>query len=127
MSSRRPWPFPGDTPTDRARRIAQSYRAELMLVAPEVAERVDARAVLFGEHWVTGRLATTDMDTMLPARPMAELVGEEGPDVIRQWATRGKIPRYRDGDGRTVYRVGDVVDHQAEQRRRRAQRARGKD
>lgn len=122
---RQPWPFPGDTALDRARRIAQSYRAELVAADPAAAALLDARAIQFGEGWVTGEtLATVDLDDVLPAPAMAEVVGEE-PATIRQWAARGHIRKRKDAKQRTVYRVGDVLDYQAQQRLKRARRRTG--
>ncbi|WP_064075897.1 hypothetical protein [Prescottella equi] len=117
------WPWPADTPVDIARRLLQSYREALQRRDPEACSRIDAQAQAFGQGWVVPRLETVDVDALVSGVEAAELAGVE-PQVIWQWAYRGHIPRRTGVDGSTCYRVGDVLDHQARQRRRRGARRR---
>lgn len=115
-----PWPWPADTQLDRARRIAQSYRDELAKIAPERCAQLDDRARQFGQGWVAPDLVTVDVDELLPAAEVAKLVGVQR-QTIYQWAYRGYIPTHRAPHTRgSLYRVGDVFDHIAATRRRRA-------
>ncbi|WP_072814293.1 helix-turn-helix domain-containing protein [Rhodococcus zopfii] len=114
-----PWPWPADTPLDRARRIAQSYREALAAIAPDRCAQLDDRAREYGQDWVTPQLVTFGMDDLLTAIEAAELAGVTA-QVIYQWAYRGHLPRCAGPDGSTRYRAGDVLDHVARTRRRRA-------
>lgn len=114
------WPWPADTQLDRARRIAQSYRDALAQAAPEHCARLDDKARQFGQDWVAPDLVTVDVDELLPAAEVAKLVGVQR-QTIYQWAHRKCIPAHRDPhSGQARYRVGDVFDHIAATRRRRA-------
>jgi len=115
-----PWPWPADTQLDRARRIAQSYRDALAEVAPEYCSQLDDRARKFGQEWVAPELVTVDVDDLLPAADVAKLVGVQR-QTIYQWAHRRFIPTHHEpNSNRSLYRVGDVFDHIAATRRKRA-------
>lgn len=115
------WPFPGDTAVDRARRIGRSYRAELYAVDPERCAQLDTKARLLGEGWVAPARVTYDVNDLLAAPEAAAILSVE-PGTVRQWGARGLVKRHQTVDG-TRYRLGDLIDHQAEQRQRRAQKA----
>jgi hypothetical protein len=118
-----PWPFPGDTEVDKARRVAHDYRRELARFAPDLCDRLDEAFHRLGQHWVAPVRAALDLNAQLRAAHLAEyLAGEVTANRISQWGTRGHINRYTDRDGHTVYRVGDVLDELARQRRARAER-----
>lgn len=118
------WPWPADTPLDIARRLLQSYREALMSTAPDVCRSLDDDAAHFGQGWVVPQLVHHDDDDLLTAAEAALLVGVTA-QVIRQWAYRGKVPRYEALDGCTRYRAGDVLDHVATTRRARRRRQGG--
>lgn len=121
---RQPWPFPGDTALDRARRIAQSYRAELVAADPAAAGVLDARALAYGETWIVPQLATVDLDDLVTVDEAAELVGKT-PAAIHKWITRDKrLEATTDASGRLRVRAGDLLDVHAEMRRKRAGRRR---
>lgn len=103
------WPFPGDSPVARARRVAHAYRASLEAVAPEVCADMDRMMRQFGQLWaVPGVLAYDDPDAWLTPADAAELVCVEV-DTIRQMRRRGVLKgRYENGGWR--YRAGDVLD-----------------
>lgn len=117
------WPWPADTQLDIARRLLQSYRSALMALKPETCQQLDAEAVRFGQGWVEEKIETANDDDLVSASEAAELVGVK-PEVIRQWASRGYIPRHQIS-GRTRYRVGDVLAHVEHGRRARAERRTG--
>lgn len=114
------WPFPGDSALDRSRRIARSYRTELYAVDPDRCIELDNKARLLGEGWVAPEQAVFTVDDMLTAPQIAEILGVQ-PATVRQWGARHLVKRHTTLDGRTVYRLGDVIDYQADQRRRRAE------
>jgi hypothetical protein len=118
-----PWPFPGDTELDKARRIAQDYRRELARLDPDLCARMDDAARRLGQRWIAPDHTTLDLEAKYPAVQMVTyLAGDVTYDQLRKWGSRGKIPRYHDDNGHTVYRVGDILDHLADQRRARAER-----
>lgn len=118
-----PWPFPGDTDVDKARRVARDYRSALAQHAPDVCAQLDAAAHRLGQTWIAPARTDLDLDTDLPPARLAEhLAGEVTANQISQWGSRDKIPRRTDRHGHTVYRVRDVLDELARQRRARAER-----
>ncbi|MBP2341103.1 hypothetical protein JOF41_007357 [Saccharothrix coeruleofusca] len=120
---RSPWPYPGDTPLDRARRVATTYRAALTQLDPERAAAIDREMTRLGEPWVAPQPLVFDLDAPHRPRDLAELLGGGlTPELVRQWRARGHIPDRRDDAGRPVNTPRDVLDYQAEQRRRRADR-----
>lgn len=78
MSSR--WPFPGDSPTDRARQVAIQYRAALERIDPAVCQAIDMAAGWAGEGWVVGSYAVETEDDLVTVARAAELVG-----MSRRW------------------------------------------
>lgn len=116
----KPWPWPADTSRDIARRLAQAYRTQLANSDPEACERLDAEAIGFGQTWIVPAPVHFDEDDIVVAPEAAELAGVTA-EVIYQWAARGHIPRRPGPDGRTGFRVGDVLDHVTKTRQKRAQ------
>lgn len=117
------WPVPGDTPLDRARRVAQTYRTALHQLDPHQTDVLDRQFVRLGEPWITPQQGEIDLDATMSAPDLEDYFGgEPKAATIRQWAVKGYIRRFKNDTGRTVYRVGDIVDHLAKQRRDRAER-----
>lgn len=113
-----PWPFPADTPLDRARRIAQSYRHALESVDPELCHDLDERAIKVGQGWIRPlEMPVTDLDAVLTAEQLAAMFYLK-PRTIRMWGYRGQVPVYGK-KGKPEYRLGDVIDHLAKTRRER--------
>ena len=101
------WPYPGDSPIARARRVAHAYRARLHTVAPDVCAQLDAAMSEWGQHWVVPRVVSYDPDTWLSPAQAADLGGVEV-DTVRQWRLRGRLKgRYK--QGKWQYRAGDIV------------------
>lgn len=59
------WPFPGDSPLVRARKVAQMYRARLRALSLDACDDCDRTAVGFGEKWVAPRLVHYNDDDLL--------------------------------------------------------------
>ena len=109
-STRPRWPWPGDTPTVRARCIANSLLA--LLPADERPELI-AKARAVGETWLGEDLLRWDVDDLLTPAEAARLV-HVTPDRLRWWVHTGALTR----TGRR-YRAGDVLDAAAQVSRRR--------
>jgi hypothetical protein len=118
-----PWPFPGDSELDKARRIARDYRNELHRIAPEHCARMDEQARRLGQGWVTPQLATIDLDDWITVREAAEYLSLSE-SAIRKMINRSsaKLNAIVGDDGIQRVRVAQLVDIQREQRERRAGR-----
>ena len=112
-----PWPWPGDSPLDRARRVARTYRDALERVDPELCQQLDKRARELGQTWVQPRPLAHDHDDLLTAREVADMC-DVMPNTVRQWKRRG-LPTVDTPDGER-YRVGDVLNYHAQRRYQRA-------
>ncbi|MFF0822387.1 hypothetical protein ACFYUR_18655 [Micromonospora haikouensis] len=82
---RQPWPYPGDTATDRAQKIAHMYRAIANAANPDACAEADATAQLFGETWVIPQTVTAEDTDAITTAEAAQLANVSE-DVIRQWA-----------------------------------------
>lgn len=85
MTSR--WPFPGDSPTDRARQVAIQYRAALERADPAACHAIDMAAGWAGEGWVVGGFAVEVEEDLISVARAAELVG-----MSRRWVYN-RVPR----------------------------------
>lgn len=119
-----PWPFPGDTELDKARRIARDYRAELHRLAPELCARLDDACRRLGQPWITPQRVQFDMDDWITLAQAAELVGRT-PRAVRYWTAGDppKLPSTVDAHGVRRVQVRALVDLERDMRARRATRA----
>lgn len=86
------WPYPGDSPVARARRIALAYRQAALGEDPSVAvARLDAKCQEWGEGWVTPKLALFEPDDLITVQQAAELVSVH-PDTIGALRRSGRLP-----------------------------------
>lgn len=116
------WPWQADTTLDRARRVAQAYRHALEKAAPEECTRLDAQMAAVGQTWVLPAVSTHEPMDLLPA----ELAAEEmrvARRTIYAWREKG-LPVVETPDG-PRYRVADLHEFLAAQRRRRARSGQG--
>lgn len=117
------WPWPGDTATERARRIANSLLA--LLSADEASVHI-ATAHRLGETWLGERLLTYTPDQAITTAQAAELLSVSR-DVIRQWACaphpddpdRPLLPRAGRRGRQQTYLVRCLLDASYLARRRR--------
>lgn len=108
------WPWPGDTPTERARRIANSLLG--LLSAPERALMVE-RAHALGETWLGETLVIHEPDETITTRDAAAMLSV-GEDTIRSWAARAHpddpdrplLPRAGWRGGFRTYKVADLLE-----------------
>lgn len=123
---RDPWPWPLDTPLDRARKITGMYRRHLLTAAPEVCASVDDTAREFGETWMLERLDVVNPDAEITTAQAAELVNVT-PKRIREWAqanhpedrTKPLLPRFKMRGRERTYLAGNVLAAAAAMRRYR--------
>jgi len=117
------WPWPGDTPTERARRIANSL---LALLPAEERPIWSARAHAFGETWLGENLVIYTADQAITGEQAAQLLAI--PDYqIRRWActphpddpTKPLLPRAGRVGRHQTYLVRNVLDAAAATRRAR--------
>lgn len=117
------WPWPGDSPTDAARRIALSYRSLLLLAAadhPELlkeAENLDGVWAGLGANWVTPSQLPLSEDDWLTAREIDDRLNV-GAKQVYDWGRRGHV-EVEMICGERRYRVGDVIDYTAKRRKER--------
>lgn len=107
------WPWPDDSREDRLRRIIDHYRSALADIDLEACLALDNRMVDYGQGWVCDN-SIVDVNEMLSAKAICERFGIEEWDV-RNWAHRhpDKIQKYKANNGRTLFRVGDVLTYNA--------------
>lgn len=110
------WPWPADTPLDRSRRVAQSYREALRRSDPDTADALDTWAVDHGQGWVVGATWDYDENELLTRQQAADRAHVQL-RTIYQWHRRGLA--YTDTvDGLRV-RAGDLVRYIRDRRRAR--------
>lgn len=102
----RKWPYPGDSPVARARRVAQAYRAIAEAVDPDACADLDARLYQWGETWAVPTLVTVDPDDWLTPGDAANLAGVSV-GQLRVWRKRGRIVGRPNGNS-YQYRAGDI-------------------
>jgi hypothetical protein len=100
------WPYPGDSPVVRARRVAQMYRSQLNALNPGTCGELDRTAAGFGEGWVVERLVTHADDDLLPPADAAEFlcISVDSLGALRR---RGRLTGYQ-VDGGWVYQFADL-------------------
>lgn len=108
MTPTTPWPYPGDSPVARARRIAHAYRARLLAFSESQAGDLDHKFTSMGEAWIAPRVITVDVDEWLTPEQAADL-GGVGVVTLRQWRSRGRLIGYRTVDGEWRYRAADIL------------------
>lgn len=100
------WPYPGDGPTARARRVAHAYRALAERHIPRECGQLDAQMIDMGQRWVVPAVITFEPGEWLSAAQAADLMCVELA-AIRQLRRRGLLAGEKVGD-RWRYRAGDV-------------------
>jgi hypothetical protein len=103
----RRWPYPADRPVDRARQVAQQYRAALARTNPDACAAIDQAARWAGETWVLPQIAQHKPDDLITAPEAAELTGRSLRWVY-QWVSDDRDTRMHQRDGKTHVRVRDI-------------------
>jgi hypothetical protein len=110
------WPYPGDSPLARARRLAQAYRAALQEADATGCDTLDVLARRWGETWAAPEPTAYDLDDWLTPAQAADLAYVRA-DTLRQWRRRGRLTG-RHTSGGWLYRARDVIELAAQTRRR---------
>lgn len=101
------WPYPGDSPLARARRVAQAYRARYADNDPEGCAQLDALLTSWGQAWIAPTVENHDLDDWVGPAEAADLAAVD-PATLRVWRSRGRLhgrPHGRSWE----YRVRDVL------------------
>ncbi|MGX6605640.1 hypothetical protein ACWKSP_26430 [Micromonosporaceae bacterium Da 78-11] len=126
QDQRNPWPWPVDTPLDRARKIAGMYRRHLLTAAPGICASVDQAAREFGETWLLEREEIIEPKQELTTAQAAELA-QVPIRRIREWAgathpedrTKPLLPRFKMRGRERTYLAENVLAAAAAMRRYR--------
>lgn len=106
-----------DTPLDRARTVARSYREALRMHEPELCARLDEEMVRLGQTWVRPQIRQYEFHELLTVAEAADYCQVEE-NTIYVWRGRGlKVTDTPDG---ARYMVGDLLEYRASRRRRRS-------
>ncbi|MDP7729513.1 hypothetical protein [Mycobacterium sp. TY813] len=120
----KPWPWPGDTAEDKAKRIALSYRQLVFTItqgrcADPAGElhRLDQHWAEHGHYWPRPQPQPVDDDDWLYAADLAHLIHKAPTDIYR-WARRGHIDQRVSADGCSEYSLASARRYLDEQRNR---------
>lgn len=102
------WPYKGDSPNVKSRKVALVYREHLKAVNPRLAERIDEAMKSFGQSWVLKNAAQRDSQDWVLAREAAELLGVTV-GAIRQARSRGKLQGEEFRPGLWRYKVEEIM------------------
>jgi hypothetical protein len=106
------WPFPGDAPVTRARKVALAFREALNEVKPEKVEELDRQFQRWGELWTAPMMVTWGDDDWIPTIEAAKLI-HINPGSLNQLRVRGRIKGRRRTDRASTtgmeYKVADVL------------------
>lgn len=108
MGCKRRWPFPGDSPLVRSRRVALAYRHGLELADREALAALDRRVNSWGETWATPNVVTYGDSDWITTAQAAELacITPAGIGALRR---RGRIEGRPRSSGRGYeYRAGEI-------------------
>jgi hypothetical protein len=110
MPSQARYPFPGDSPVVRARRIANAYRHDLQAADPDACARRDAQIVGWGERWAVPEAVIYKDDDWITAAQAADLASVAA-DTIGQLRRRGRLKGRPRTDGKGYeYQARDIYN-----------------
>jgi len=101
------WPYPGDGPAARARRVAQAYRSALEQAAPALCYTLDGQMRALGQTWIVPERMMFDPDEWLSPSQAADLACVEIP-TIRQMRHR-KVIKGRHNGKHWEYQVKEIM------------------
>lgn len=113
------WPFLGDSPVARARKMALAYREALGQRAPDLVAEMDERFVRWGERWHNAAVAVDLSDDDWVSTEEAAALIQISRGSMSRLRVEGRIKgRYRKGERGFEFRVGDVYKLSTELRGR---------
>jgi hypothetical protein len=101
------WPYPGDAPIVRAKRVAWAYRQRLEEADPGACHTLDAIMRLHGQTWVVPQPVTADPQAWIGAADAAELAGISM-SALASLRRSGRICGRCRTPRRWEYQVGEV-------------------
>lgn len=121
----KPWPYPGDSREEKARRVAQSYRQLVIEIAQNRCDdpagalyRLDHCWADLGIYWPVPSDVPLDPDDWMSAPDLAHAINRDRRDIYN-WARLGRIEQRAGADGTPEYSVESVFRYSSELRRRR--------
>lgn len=123
-----PWPWPGDSPEDKAKRIALSYRELTFAITQGHCDdpagelhRLDEKWARHGHYWPRpGTLPIEpEGEDWYTAADLAHLLHKTPADIYR-WARRGKIHQRTSADGSPEYSYSSTQAYLLDRRQKRA-------
>lgn len=113
------WPFPGDSPVVKARKMALAYRAALQEMDPALVKEMDQRFADWGQRWHATEHVAYGPEDWVPTDIAASMV-DLSTGTLSILRTRGRIKgRLRQkGERGFEYKVKDVLALSTEIRRR---------
>lgn len=125
MTDQKVWKYSGDSREDRAKRVAESYRALALRIAHENVEnpgyevyRLDQAWMDNGCNWIVPTHAPLDLEGWLSAKDLAHMIGRAQRDIY-DWHRRGHLEQRIEADGSPVYSVASAVAYNKQARLRR--------
>lgn len=101
------WPYPGDSPVVRARRVALAYRARLAELDEPACTALDELCRQWGQGWAVVHLLTFDWEDWLTPRQAAELASVQVRHIAKL-RRNGRLNGRRN-EGRWEYQAGEVL------------------
>lgn len=131
----KPWPWPGDSREDKAKRVARSYRALAQRIAQNRCEDPAGDLHRLDQHWdeldIHWHIPTPDLitgaaedDEWWTAPDIAAAIDRDRKDIYN-WARAGHIRQRCGPDGTPEYSTADVITYNTHLRQRRAKNRSG--
>lgn len=108
MEKNEAWPFPGDLPLARARRVAIAYRFQLEKLDPDICHDLDKQFEAWGQSWMVPKYVTYDLDDWLEPAQAAE-VALTSTANLRRLRLAGRLHGRRGADGKWRYQAREVL------------------
>lgn len=102
------WPYKGDLPIARARRVAMAYRARLEKIDPAGCDELDRLFSSWGERWMLSRPVTYDLDDWLEPAQAAEIALTTTAN-LRRLRIAGKLHGMLGTDGKWRYQAREIL------------------
>lgn len=112
------WPYPGDSPTVIARRVAWAYRQQLEKSDPKECAELDRIVAGLGQQWATVQPVTRTPDEWVSARDAADITSLSL-DQLRGLRRAGRLTGRQKSPRRWEYQVIELIALSAHTRTRK--------